>query len=321
MKIVSFFSGAGGMDLGFMKAGFELLWANEYDKTIWATHEKNFPFAHLCKKSIIDIKNHEVPHCDGIIGGPPCQSFSQAGAKRGIQDPRGQLFWQYIRLLEAKKPKFFVAENVSGLLAPRHKESLDKILQSFSDAGYDVVSHLYKASDYDVPQDRLRFIMVGYRKDLKSLFSIPNPIESDVSLKTAIGDLPESVACAYGKSNCNLLISNHEHMLGGWSSMFMSRNRVRAWTEPSFTILASARQIPLHPSAPAMIKIKKDSFIFAPDADYRRLSVRECARIQTFPDNFKFIYDRIEHGYKMVGNAVPVNLAFFIARKIKQDLF
>mgnify|MGYP003307579312 FL=1 len=111
-------------------------------------------------------------------------------------------------------------------------------------------------------------------------------------------------------------------MIGGWSSIFMSRNRVRGWNEPSFTIQAGGRQAPLHPSAPAMQKASTDKFEFVKgqESAYRRLSVRECARIQTFPDDFIFEYTDVAVGYKMIGNAVPVNLAFEIAKQIMEDL-
>lgn len=131
MKIVSFFAGAGGLDLGFQKAGFDVIWANEYDKDIWETYEKNHPNTILDKRSITDIKSHEVPDCDGIIGGPPCQSWSEAGALRGINDKRGQLFFDFIRILEAKQPKFFLAENVSGMLIGRHGEAWQNIKELF----------------------------------------------------------------------------------------------------------------------------------------------------------------------------------------------
>lgn len=115
MNIVSFFAGAGGLDLGFQKAGFNVIWANEYDSEIWETYEKNHPDTILDKRSIVDIPSEEVPECDGIIGGPPCQSWSEAGALRGIKDKRGQLFFDFIRILEAKQPKFFLAEKTSTL--------------------------------------------------------------------------------------------------------------------------------------------------------------------------------------------------------------
>ena len=127
MKIVSLFTGAGGLDLGFEKAGFRTIWANEYDKTIWATFEHNFPKAKLDKRSVVDISPEEIPDADGIIGGPPCQSWSEAGALRGINDKRGQLFFDFIRILQDKQPLFFLAENVSGMLLGRHSEALSNI--------------------------------------------------------------------------------------------------------------------------------------------------------------------------------------------------
>ncbi len=126
-KIVSLFSGAGGLDLGFKQAGYDVIWANEFDKDIWETYEKNHPETILDKRNILKIPANEVPDCDGIIGGPPCQSWSEAGAARGIKDKRGQLFFDFIRLLEAKQPKFFLAENVSGMLISKHNEALKEI--------------------------------------------------------------------------------------------------------------------------------------------------------------------------------------------------
>lgn len=322
MNIISLFSGGGGLDLGFQNAGFNILWANEYDKNIWATHKLNFPETILSQKSIVDVNENDIPDCIGMIGGPPCQSFSEGGAKKGTNDPRGQLFWDYIRVLKAKKPLFFVAENVSGLLSVRHKHELDAFLAAFDEAGYNVDANLYLASEHGVPQDRERLIFVGYRKDLNKKFSRPVKIEKKVLLKDILKGMPEPLATKNGQTNVHPILANHEYMTGGFSSMFMSRNRVRSWDDTSFTILATARQTPLHPQAPKMKNIGKDSFAFIEGSEdlYRRLSVRECARIQTFPDNYIFIYDRIEDGYKMVGNAVPVQLANQIAITIKKDL-
>ena len=127
MKIVSLFAGAGGLDLGFERAGFDIVWANEYDKDIWKTYEKNHSNTILDKRSITDIPTTDIPECDGIIGGPPCQSWSEAGALRGINDKRGQLFFDFIRILQDKQPLFFLAENVSGMLLGRHSEALSNI--------------------------------------------------------------------------------------------------------------------------------------------------------------------------------------------------
>ncbi len=327
MKIVSFFAGAGGLDLGFQKAGFNVIWANEYDKEIWETYENNHPNTFLDKRSIVDIESNEVPECDGIIGGPPCQSWSEAGSLRGINDKRGQLFYDFIRILEAKQPKFFLAENVSGMLLDRHSEALKNIKEMFKNAGigYELSFKLLNASDFDVPQDRKRVFFVGIRKDLNFKFQFPKPSKNKITLEEAISDLKNNVVPAKegnktNEENCK--VSNHEYMVGGYSSMFMSRNRVRTWDEQSFTIQAGGRHAPLHPQAPKMKFIEQNirEFVKGKEDLYRRLSVRECARIQTFPDSFKFYYNYIAAGYKMIGNAVPVNLAMHMAESIKNQI-
>lgn len=327
LKVVSFFAGAGGLDLGFEKAGFDVVWANEYDKQIWATYEKNHKNTVLDRRSIVDIPSSEVPDCDGIIGGPPCQSWSEAGSKRGIADKRGQLFYEFIRILADKQPKFFLAENVSGMLLPAHRDALNNIKQMFTDIGYELSFQLLNVSDYGVPQDRKRVFFIGYRKDLgiKFLFPKPTTIEKKVTLENVISDLKDNVLPARtgnftNGSDCK--VSNHEYMIGGFSSMFMSRNRVRSWDEVSFTIQAGGRHAPLHPQAPKMKFIEQNIREFEKNKEhlYRRLSVRECARIQTFPDTFSFEYSNVVAGYKMIGNAVPVQIGKILAEKIFLDL-
>lgn len=325
MKLISLFSGAGGLDLGFQKAGFKVVAANEFDKTIWETYEKNHD-TKLIKGDICEISSDEFPDCDGIIGGPPCQSWSEAGALKGIDDPRGQLFYQYIRILEDKKPKFFLAENVKGMMAKRHNSAVKHIVSQFDDAGYNVFIHLLNASDYGVPQDRKRVFYVGFRKDLNVNFDLqPEKYDYKLTFKDAIYDLKDNAIPALPKNKtngekCNFL--NHEYFIGAYSPIFMSRNRVRGWDEQAFTVQASGRQCQLHPQAPKMIKVEKNKQIFKPGSEnlYRRLSVRECARIQGFPDDFKFYYTNLNDAYKMIGNAVPVNLAYEMAKSIKLAL-
>lgn len=327
MNIVSFFAGAGGLDLGFQNAGFNVIWANEYDKEIWETYQKNHPHTILDKRSIVNVPSNEVPECDGIIGGPPCQSWSEAGAMKGIEDKRGQLFYDFIRILEAKQPKFFLAENVSGMLLGRHSSALENIKEMFRNAGvgYELSFEMVNACDYNVPQDRKRVIFVGIRKDLGFTYKFQKPNFKKLTLQDAILDLKDNVLAATTNnktngSNCHF--PNHEYMTGGFSTIFMSRNRVRSWDEQSFTIQAGGRHAPIHPQAPKMKFIEQNIRIFVPGHEhlYRRLSVRECARIQTFPDDFIFHYDNISAGYKMIGNAVPVNLAHFLANTIKQQI-
>lgn len=327
MRVVSFFSGAGGLDLGFEQAGFSVLWANEYDSDIWSTYELNHPNTILDRRSICDIPAEDVPDCDGIIGGPPCQSWSEAGAGRGIDDKRGQLFYDFIRILRAKRPKFFLVENVSGMLHPKHSKALANIKQMFVDLGYSLSFQLLNAVDYGVPQDRKRVFFIGYRTDLNKTFLFPKPthLGNPLTLHDTIYDLQgkeQARQPGIVEGINNLEIFNHEYMTGGFSSIFMSRNRVRSWEEPSFTIQAGGRHAPLHPQAPKMLQVGPNERIFVKGKEhlYRRMSVRECARIQTFPDNFNFVYRNIMAGYKMVGNAVPVRLAEVLAQQIKQDL-
>lgn len=327
MKIVSFFSGAGGLDLGFAKAKCDIVWANEYDKEIWSTYQKNHPNTILDKRSITKIDPSEVPDCDGIIGGPPCQSWSEAGSLKGINDKRGQLFFDFIRILEEKQPKFFLAENVSGMLANRHSDAINNIKELFRKAGYNLSYKLVNAKDYNVPQDRKRLIFVGFHKEKTNnkQFEFINVDYPKLVLKDAIWDLKDNALPTKEKNYSNkenCFIPNHEYMTGGFSTIFMSRNRVRNWDEPSFTIQAGGRHAPIHPQAPKMIEVGLNKRIFSQGHEdlYRRLTVRECARIQTFPDDFVFDYDNVTAGYKMIGNAVPVNLAFELANQIKKQL-
>jgi DNA (cytosine-5-)-methyltransferase len=324
MKVISLFSGAGGLDLGFEEAGFEIEWANEFDKSIWETYEKNHN-NYLDKRDIRKIPLNEIPECDGIIGGPPCQSWSEAGACKGINDDRGKLFYEFIKILKDKKPKFFVAENVSGMLAEKHKGAVQNFIKMFKEAGYDVNLYLVNAADYGVPQDRKRVFYIGFREDLNIKFGFPKPLAKKVNLREAIGDLQDTAIPALEKNKTNGVyckFPNNEYMTGGFSTIYMSRNRVRSWDEQSFTIQAGGRHAPIHPQAPKMIFVEKNKreFVKGKEDLYRRLTVRECARIQTFPDSFKFYYTDVADGYKMVGNAVPVKLANIVANAIKNSL-
>jgi len=160
---------------------------------------------------------------------------------------------------------------------------------------------------------------------LKIKFEFPLPIDERLSLKDIIWDLKDNAipALARNKTNGdNCVVKNHEYMIGSFSTIYMSRNRVRSWDEPSFTIQAGGRHAPIHPQAPKMIFVEKDKRIFVPGKEdlYRRLSVRECARIQSFPDNFEFFYTDVANGYKMIGNAVPVELAYNVAKAVRDSI-
>ncbi|MGM9830602.1 MAG: DNA cytosine methyltransferase [Paludibacteraceae bacterium] len=327
MDIISLFSGAGGLDLGFHKAGFRTIVANEYDSKICPTFKANFPDTKLIEGDIRKVDESVFPkHVAGIIGGPPCQSWSEAGTLRGIEDARGQLFFEYIRILKATQPLFFVAENVSGMLAARHSAAVSGFMQLFDKAGYDVNLQMLNANDYGVPEDRDRVFYIGFRKDLKIHdFQYPKPLQHKPTLREVIWDLKDNAipAKAHNKTNGDACaIPNHEYFTGAFSPIFMSRNRVRSWDEPGFTVQASGRQCQLHPQAPKMIKVETNKQIFVPGKEelYRRMSVREVARVQSFPDDFVFIYDEVDYGYKMIGNAVPVELAYHVGMAVKTTL-
>jgi DNA (cytosine-5)-methyltransferase 1 len=335
MKIISLFSGCGGLDLGFENAGFDIIFANDNDNDVWQTFERNHGIK-IDKRSVSQIKSEEIPDAEGIVGGPPCQSWSLAGAMRGVNDERGKLFYEYMRILKDKQPCFFVAENVPGIISKTHRPEFNRIVKQFRKIGYYVSFKLIDARDYGVPQERERVIIVGYHKSLGKKFDFPKPTHMRVpvesftkepiqkwrTMKDAIGTLPSATpAKEKNYANQNLEVPNHEYMNGGFSTIYMSRNRRRSWDEQSFTIQAGGRHAPLHPDSSNMCKVGADEWIFeGKNPCYRRLSVRECARIQTFPDSFIFYYNNVAKGYKMVGNAVPVKLAEAIASQIKVDL-
>ncbi len=326
LTVASFFSGAGGLDEGFRSAGFRTVWANEIDDSAADSFELNHALK-VDRRSIVRVSSGELPKVDGIIGGPPCQSWSAAGAKRGEADPRGALFFEYIRIIGEAQPKFFLAENVQGILSPRNSRALEKILAALGDLGYDVSVHLLNAADFGVPQTRKRVFIVGFRRDLGVKFTPPPPHETRVNISSALQGVPfelaEPIFPGQKEGLDEVAIPNHHFWAGDhFSYIYMSRNRRRDFTEQSFTIQASASHAPLHPLSAPMTQIGKDSYVFdlSKGRKPRRLSVRECARIQTFPDGYRFLYRTVNDGYKQVGNAVPVLLANAIARQIRDCL-
>ena len=332
MNVISLFSGCGGLDLGFEKAGFNIPIANEFDKTICETFKINHPKTKLIEGDIRNVTKKDIEEffdgeIDGIIGGPPCQSWSEAGSLKGINDPRGKLFFDYIRLLKEFKPKFFLAENVSGMLANRNSDAVKNIINMFEEAGYNVSLTMINAKDYGVAQERKRVFYIGFREDLDIDFVFPDGSTKEddkkITLRDTIWDLQDSAVPANEKNKHNPdAINNNEYFTGAYSPIFMSRNRVKEWDEQAYTVQASGRQCQLHPQAPKMVKVGKNDCRFEEGKEelYRRMTIREIARIQGFPDDFKFVYENTNDAYKMIGNAVPVNLAYEIAIAIKEAL-
>lgn len=324
IEFTSLFSGCGGMDYGMHLAGLQTVYANEYDKRILPTYRRNFPGVNVDSGDIRAINFDDLPKTRGIIGSPPCQSWSAAGAGRGEMDPRGKLFYVYCDIIANKRPEFFVAENVAGMLQGKKAESFQYLIGHLKNCGYHVAYKLMDCADYGVPQNRERVFIVGLRSDMyESEFVFPEPthIGNRVTLKDAIGDLGAPTELTQNRNN-QWDLFNHEYFTGTWSPHFMSRQRVRSWDECSYTIPATGRHVPLHPSANKMIPAGPDKYQFDPNSPcpYRRLSVRECARIQTFPDDFLFEYDAIDAGYLMVGNAVPVEMARIVGVALKERI-
>jgi DNA (cytosine-5)-methyltransferase 1 len=278
------------------------------------------------RRSITEVSVKDIPEVDGFIGGPPCQSWSVAGASRGDGDPRGRLIWDYARLIGESRPKFFVLENVPGLISRPHRGSLVRLLGLLSGSGYDVSYGVLNAGRYGVPQSRDRVFIVGYRKDRNSFFSKPEEVPESQSIGGALEGLEFEKAVGVGHSDRGFLetdpvTANHYLKTEHFSYIYMSRNRVRPEDSFAFTVQASSDHAQLHPKAPPMKQIGQDQFIFSPGQEhlYRRISVRESARIQTFPDDFSLVYASIRDGYKMVGNAVPVKLAKAVGARILED--
>jgi len=321
MRVVSFFAGCGGLDLGFEQAGFEVVWANEFEPAVRDTYLRNHPRTEFVLGDINEVKPEDVPDCDGFIGGPPCQSWSVAGKQKGLEDERGQLFLTYIEMIKAKKPKFFLIENVKGLLDGMFKYVFIMFLDKLKDAGYDVKWELLDAVNFGVPQNRERVFIIGFRNDLNVSYEFPKATYPEpIPLIRAIGDIKEAPTPYKGKDKVvpNMTRANHDVLTSGFNQFYYRGNRRRGWQQPSFTIHATADNIPLHPSSPKMMFFGHENWDFQKDKmnEYRRLSVRECARIQTFPDNFHFVTDDIKAAYKMIGNAVPPRLGKALATSI-----
>lgn len=301
---VSLFCGAGGLDLGFDRAGFRTLWANDFEADACKTHQ-NWSNAEVVCGDISKVDVEIIPDSDVILGGFPCQGFSLSGPRK-IDDSRNVLYKHYVRIVAAKKPKIFVGENVKGLLTMGNGQVIEAIIDEFSACGYNVFYKLVNAKDFGVPQDRERVIICGFRKDLKiRKFELKIPKVEQVTLKQALEGLPEATM----DEVCN----------APYSSRYMSRNRKRDWNQVSYTIPAMAKQVTLYPGSPDMEKVDKDKWKFGTNGTTRRLSWREAAAIQTFPKEIYF-YGDLTSKYKQIGNAVPVKLAECVANQLKEIL-
>ncbi|KKQ07693.1 MAG: Cytosine-specific methyltransferase [Parcubacteria group bacterium GW2011_GWB1_36_5] len=314
-SVVSLFSGCGGLDLGFKgnfsslgkkynSRSFEIKWANDFDEKACITFAKNFSDPIVCgdilqilKGNYPDLLSPKMPQkADIVLGGFPCQEFSLAGKRRGFRSKRGILYQSMVETVSRLRPAIFVAENVKGLLSMDNGEAIKTIVKDFSALGYSVVYKLHHAADFGVPQSRERVVIVGTDKKRNlPAFEYPKQTHSKenwINLKQAIGDLvniPEGA------------IQNHY-----WSKAKMFKGT-------QGNSIVSKDKI-----GPTMRAEHHGNIEFHWD-EKRRLSAREAARIQTFPDDFIF-YPSTSSAYKQIGNAVPPVLGWHIAGAVERFL-
>lgn len=308
MKVVSLFSGAGGLDLGLIQAGHEVIWANDCDPDAVKTYQKNINLD-IVLGDIVDIPSADIPNAEVVVGGFPCQGFSQANRLRLEEDPRNKLYIEFLRVVRDKQPLFFLAENVRGILSLAGGRAIEKIESDFSDVGYRVTKSLFNMADFGVPQTRQRVIIAGVRKDLalNSKFEFPNPthskidmdgLKSWVTIKQILDGIPEP------ESTHQLL--NHIHSQYKVTNRNFTGHRRTDPDKPSPTILARGN------GKGGVCAIQHPN-------NHRRMSIREQALIQTFPIDFEFV-GKMNSCYRQVGNAVPVLFGKRLGEQLKQAI-
>lgn len=325
--LVELFAGAGGLALGMEKAGFNTLLLNEFDKHACNTLRKNRPHWKVVESDVSTLDFTQYKNqVDLLSGGFPCQAFSYAGKKLGFEDTRGTLFFEFARAVKETNPKVIIAENVRGLLKHENGQTLEAITSVIDEIGYELVEpRVLKAMFYQVPQKRERLFLVAIRKDLAKYvkFNWPSPYKRIMTLADALKkgelystDVPSSVGQTYPQRKAEILslvpqggywrdlpddlqreYMKKSYFLGGGKTGMARR---LAWDEPSLTLTC----------APAQKQTER-----CHPEETRPLTVREYARIQTFPDDWSFAGPMTAQ-YKQIGNAVPVNLAYAVGRSL-----
>lgn len=298
-SIVSLFSGCGGLDLGF-KGGFaflgkeyeahpfDIIWANDFNKAACETYRVNID-RRIVDGPIEDCFDSIPETADVVIGGFPCQDISINGKMAGVDGKRSGLYIWMVKAVERIRPKIFIAENVKALLMKRHESSLERVISDFSALGYRISYHLYNAADYGVPQIRERVIIVGIRKDIDAEFVPPDPVTADcrITAKEALHDLedkPEDASISH--------IWSQAKPSSGQGLRFLTADA------PATTMRSECHgNLQFHYALP------------------RRISMREAARVQSFPDNFSF-EAKLRETERMIGNAVPPVFAWHIANSV-----
>lgn len=330
-KVASFFSGCGGLDLGFEKEGFQVVFANDIFLPSAETYARNI--GPIDTRPIEEIPTENVPSNDILLAGFPCQPFSNAGSRRGVSDPRGTLFFETLRFVEAKKPKILVFENVKGLLSIKNPDGtllIDAIISEIESRGYSAQFKLLKASDYGVPQNRERVFIVGVRRTFsKKKFKFPEKINDfDATLGRVLRNMP--------KNDPNdehwELSPQSKHMVkyipegGSWKSVDYEllperlkkiRDNMQKYHSPNFYRRFARNEIVGTVTAAGT---PENSGVLHPTKP-RRFTIRELARIQSFDDSFVFYGKSLAAKHKQIGNAVPPKLAQAVAKAIREQYF
>ena len=334
MRLVSLFAGCGGMDIGFMKAGFEIVWANDFDPDAQKVYSHNI--GEIDPRDIRDVPANEIPECDIITAGFPCQPFSNAGKRLGVLDERGTLFQEAMRVIEAKQPKVVVFENVRGILSTKDLDGsklIDNIQGQLENLGkgYVVTRKLLNASNYGVPQNRYRDYIVSVRIDVIISFSFPPPMpKKGVEVGNLLNiplHVPYQVDWKLSPQAARLITFIPEG--GSWKDIPYEelpprfrriRDNMKKYRSPNFYRRYARTEINGTITASAQ---PENCGIIHP-VENRRYTIRETARIQSFDDDFVFIDDTprdIAAMYKLIGNAVPPKLAFVMAESIKEQVW
>lgn len=332
-RLVSLFAGCGGMDKGFQDAGFKRVWANDFDADAQAVFCLNL--GEIDGRDITKVPVEDIPECDIITAGFPCQPFSNAGNRRGVYDERGELYLECLRIIESKKPKVVLFENVKGLLSSKHqsgKKLIEVIKGDLENLGYSVNYKVVNASDYGVPQNRERMILVGIRKEIGCVFEFP-PVQEDKSkltLKHVLNikpDVPNQTYWPYSPQAQNMIEQIPQG--GSWKSIPYEnltprfkriRDDMKRYHAPNFYRRFSLDEI----NGTITASAQPENCGITHPTENRRYTIREIARIQTFPDDYKFIDDTTKNiiaMYKVIGNAVPCHLAEVLASAIMKQVF
>ena len=346
MRVIDLFAGVGGMSEGFKQAGYDIVLAVEFDKDIANSYKLNHAETEMINEDIckLDVKalHKKYEDIDVIIGGPPCQGFSQKGKRLNIDDPRNYLFQQFVRFVEEFKPKYFVLENVPNIITTSNGFFKDQIVQSFEKLGYSVNFSVLNAADYGVPQDRRRAVFIGKLGDSK--VALPAQCERHVTIADAIYDLPfihsgegneeseydKKPISDYQKAMRGSSTVLHNHIATKHSSLALRRlamipkgagKEILPAEERTKSIYSGTWSRMIEDSISVTITTRYDtpsSGRFTHPILDRCITTREAARLQSFPDSFIF-YGSKTSQMKQVGNAVPPLLAKAIAEQIKID--